>query len=578
LRDPHSEAETTIIPAVGGTWRRTGRLDHGQPSPDDADTVTLPVVSDGDSSGPSLGKASGGMIVATIVSKITGLARLLAISWVLGLSAVSDAYNAANSLPNQVYELLVGGVLTTVMVPVLVRARKDDSDGGEAYTQRLLSMATVALLIVTVLAVIATPLLTALVVNDSTGRSDPALATALAYLLLPQILFYGITALFSAVLNSRQVFAVTAWAPVVNNVVTLATFTLYALLPGEMTLNPARMDDAHLLVLGIGSTLGVVLQALVLIPSVFRAGFRLRWRWGWDRRLSEFGGLVLWSLGYAVLAQIGVIVVSNVATAHVGFAIYQTVWQLNHFPYAVIGFSLITAILPRMSRAAAEHRTADVVDDLSLANRLCTVTMLPLSALMTVLGTPMGIALFSEGKGGSDAERLGIALAVAAFGVLPYAVTLIQLRVFYAMNDARTPTLIMLVMMAAKIALSLLAPSVLPFDDVVYGLNFADSLCFVVGWLVGEVWLRARLGPLGSGRLLRTFGKTLLASVAAGAAAFAVRSLISSLVPSAMAAAWLSLLLGGLIGAGVAVGALLVLRTQELQVAMARFGSVLGRR
>jgi putative peptidoglycan lipid II flippase len=578
LRDPHSEAETTIIPAVGGTWRRTGKLDHGQPPPDEADTVILPVVSDGDSSGPSLGKASGGMIVATIVSKITGLARLLAISWVLGLSAVSDAYNAANSLPNQVYELLVGGVLTTVMVPVLVRARKDDSDGGEAYTQRLLSMATVALLIVTVLAVIAAPLLTALVVNDSTGRSDPALATALAYLLLPQILFYGITALFSAVLNSRQVFAVTAWAPVLNNVVTLATFTVYALLPGEMTLNPVRMDDAHLLVLGIGSTLGVVLQALVLIPSVFRSGFRLRWRWGWDRRLSEFGGLVLWSLGYALLAQIGVIVVSNVATAHVGFAIYQTVWQLMHMPYAVIGFSLITAILPRMSQAAAEHRTTDVVDDLSLANRLCTVTMLPLSALMTVLGTPMGIALFSEGKGGSDAERLGIALAVAAFGVLPYAVTLIQLRVFYAMNDARTPTLIMLFMMAVKVALSLLAPSVLPFDAVVYGLNFADSLCFVVGWLVGEVWLKARLGPLASGRLLRTLGKTLLASVAAGAAAFAVRALISSLVPSAMAAAWLSLLLGGLIGAGVAVGALLVLRTQELQVAMARFGGVLGRR
>jgi putative peptidoglycan lipid II flippase len=573
-RDPLSEADTVIIPAVGAP--RPGRPAFGgeRPPLSEADTVTLPAVVD-EPAGPSLGKASGLMMVATVISKITGMARLLVIAWVLGLAAVGDAYNAANTLPNQIYELFVGGVLTTVLVPVLVRARKDDRDGGEAYTQRLLTMATVALVVVTVLAVVSAPLLIQLVVNDSTGRADPALATALAYLLLPQILFYGLSALYSAVLNAKNIFAVTAWAPVLNNVVALATFGAYALLPGEITLNPVRMDTAHLLVLGIGSTLGVAVQSFVLIPPLLRSGFRFRMRWGWDRRFTEFGTLMGWTLAYVGVSQIGVVVVSNVATAHVGYTIYTTVWQLMHMPYAVIGYSLITAILPRMSSAAAEQRTSDVVDDLSLANRLCSVTMLPLSALLTVLGTPIGIALFSLGRGAADADRLGITLAVAAFGVLPYAVTLIQFRVFYAMNDARTPTMIMLIMTAVKIGVSLLAPVVLSSDHVVYGLNFADSAMCVVGWVAGEVWLRAKLGPLASRRLLRTLGKTLVASVAAGAAAWAVQWLVSSVLASPMLAAWLSMVVGGLVGAGVALLVLLLLKTEELRAVAGRFGRVL---
>lgn len=574
-RDPLSEADTAIIPAVGGWQPPPPGFERGRPPVGESDTVPIPAVTDDGTDGPSLGKASGSMMVATVVSKITGMARLLVIAWVLGLAAIGDAYNAANTLPNQIYEFFVGGVLTTVLVPVLVRARKDDRDGGEVYTQRLLTMATVALLGVTALAVLSSPLLIQLVVNNSTGRADPGLATALAYLLLPQILFYGLSALYSAVLNAKNVFAVTAWAPVLNNLVALATFGIYALLPGETTLNPARMDNAHLLVLGVGSTLGVALQSFVLIPPMLRSGFRFRMRWGWDRRFTDFGRLVAWALAYVGLSQVGVVVVTNVATAHVGYTIYNTVWQLMHMPYAVIGYSLITAILPRMSRAAAEQRTSDMVDDLSLANRLCSVTMLPLSALLTVLGTPIAVALFSVGKSGADADRLGVALAVAAFGVLPYAVTLIQFRVFYAMNDARTPTMIMLIMMAVKVALSVLAPVVLPFDQVVYGLNFADSACFVVGWVVGELWLRSKLGPLASRRLLLTLGKTLVASVAAGLAAWAVQWLVSGLVSSTILAAWLSMLVGGLVGVGVALLVLLLVKTEELQAVTAPFGRVL---
>jgi putative peptidoglycan lipid II flippase len=583
LSDPHGEAETTIIPAVAGPSSLFGEIG---PPPSDADTVTLPAVIDdhptdpglgSPTPDPSVGKASSSMMVATVVSKVTGMARLLVVAWVLGLAAVSDAYNAANTLPNQIYEFFVGGVLTTVLVPVLVRARNSDKDGGEAYAQRLMTMASAALLVVTTLAVVASPLLVDLVVNDSSNQADPGLATALAYLLLPQILFYGMSALFSAVLNARNRFATAAWAPVLNNVVALATFAVYAMLPGRITLNPAHMDTAHLLVLGIGSTAGVFLQSAVMIPPLLRSGFRFRMRWGWDSRFAGFGRLMMWTLAYMVLSQVGVVVVSNVATAHVGYAIYTTVWQLMHMPYAVIGYSLITAILPRMSRAASQNRTEDVVNDLSLANRLCSVTMLPLSGVLTVLGTPVALSLFSVGRGAGDAHRLGVTLAVAAFGILPYAITLIQFRVFYALNDARTPSLIMAVMMVVKVALTLLAPVVLPFSSVVYGLNFADSACFLVGAVVGEVWLRAKLGPLGSARLLRTLGKSLAAAVVGGAAAWVVQWLVSSTVSAAMLSAWLSMVIGGIVGMGVAVLVLLVLKAEEMRAVTARLGGILRR-
>lgn len=521
----------------------------------------------------SVGRATGSMAIAGLASKITGFARNLVIAWVLGLSMAADAYNAANTLPNQVYELLVGGVLTSVLVPVLVRAHHDDEDGGVAYTQRLLTMTTVVLLAITVLAVLAAPALTALVVDNSTGRANPALTTAFAYLLLPQILFYGISALLTATLNARHVFGVTVWAPVLNNIVLLLTFGIYPLLPGQLTVNPVRMDNAQLLELGIGSTLGVLIQAMVLLPALTRSGFRFRPRWGWDRRFTEFGRLAAWTIAYALLAQIGVVVVSNIATANGGLTIYNNVWLLVQLPYGVLGFALITAILPRMSRAAAEGRIPAIKEDFSLASRICATAMLPMSALMTVLGPSLGVALFSIGQSRGDAGKLGIALAVAAFGMLPYTITMLQLRVFFAMKDTRTPTLIMVGMMAVKIVLSLLAPVVLSPDNVVYGLTFANSSAFILGWIVGEICLRRRLGDLGGRRVAVTLVRSVLAALAAAAVALLIRLPL----PSGPFGAWLALVFGGVLGLVTASLVLAWLRSPEQQAIARRIGRILLR-
>jgi putative peptidoglycan lipid II flippase len=529
------------------------------------------------SAGPSIARATGSMAIATLVSRVTGFGKLILLASLLGLSVkgINDSYTLANTLPNKIHEFLIGGVLTSVAVPVLVRAQHDDRDSGLAYTQRLVTMTVVWMGIGTVLAVAATPLVTWLYVDSSHGTADPALVTAFGYLLLPQIFFYALTALLQAILQAKHVFAVTTWAPVVNNVIVLATGLAYFLAPGEISLDPVRMGEPKLLILGIGTTLGIVAQVGVMVPALYRSGFRWRWRWGIDERLKSFGGLAVWVLGYVAIAQFGVLVIDRVSTAaaHGSVTIYNYTWLLVVMPYGVLGFALLTAILPRMSASAADGDYAAVVRDLSLGNRYSTVMLGPISALMIVLGPEIGLALFSYGTSSpAEATRLGLTLTISAFGLLPYTITLLQSRVFYAMQDARTPTLIMGVMVVVKIPLSYACPLVLAPEHVVFGLAFVNSLSFVLGAIAGQLWLRARIGALGTPRILLTMGKTAMASVWGAAATLAVVELLHASVPgSRQALAWPILAVGALVGLVATFGVMAVLRVEELRPVLSRF-------
>ncbi|GAA2334624.1 murein biosynthesis integral membrane protein MurJ [Saccharopolyspora halophila] len=554
-----------------------------EPGPDQAaeqaveQTTVIRPVSPGK---PSLLKASGSMAIATLISRITGFLWKLMLASVVGFGVINDSFTVANTLPNSIFELLVGGVLTSVVVPVLVRSQKSDEDGGLRFKQQLMTLAVVVLGLGTLIAVVCAPLLTWVFVTDS-DASNMDLVNVLAYLLLPQIFFYGISALAGAILQAKQAFSPPAWAPVVNNMVVIATIGVYWALPGEMTVNPVSMTDAHVLTLGVGVTLGVFSQALIQVPAMRSTGFRWGWKWGWDSRLSEFGGLALWMLGYVAVSQVGLIALSRVAFgADAGaWSIYNYVWMLLQLPYGVIGFSIMTAILPRMSAAAADADYAKVIDDLSLGNRLSTVSLMPISALMTALGVPLALSLFALRGSTGSATTLGIALAVSAFGVLPYALTLMQMRTFNALSDARTPTLIMVVMTVAKVLLAVVVAWTLPHETVVYGLTFVNSATFVVGWLVGEMWLRHRLGPLGSSRFLKTLGKSLIASTIGGFAAWGVSQGIDALIPGPAGAGtgWLQLLAGSAVGFAVIFGVMSILRVAELQPAIGRVTGLLRR-
>ncbi|MCO1579450.1 murein biosynthesis integral membrane protein MurJ [Crossiella sp. SN42] len=533
---------------------------------------------------PSLAKASGSMAIATLASRITGFLSRIVLVVVVGSGVITDSYQVGMTIPLQVYELLLGGVLTSIIVPLLVRAEKEDADGGEAYIQRLLTMAPVILLAATVVMMLAAPLLTTIYVDGSSGKAHPELATAFAYLLLPEIVFFGLGALFTAILNSRGVFGLPAWAPVFNNLVVLVTLGVYLLVPGDPTINPLAMSDPKLLVLGIGTTLGIVVQALVVLPAMRRAGIRFKWRWGWDRRLTEFGGLALWMVFYVVLGLAGVIVVTRIATAAVpgSMTAYNFAWQLFQLPYGILGFSLLTAIMPRMSKAAADNDVRGVVADLSLGSRLLTTMLLPLSAGMTVLGSQLGVALFFYGANTLDkAQQIGTTLAVSAFGLVPYAITMMQLRVFYAMKDARTPAMLQLLTVAVKIGLSVLCVQVLDEHTMVLGLAFVNSMSFLVGAVAGNIWLRVRLGRLETGRLGRTFGLTVIGSLLGALSVVLVHTATLEFAPlgtSPRVIAWIVVVVGGLLGLAVAFGSMMLLKVTELNPAMSRITRLLRRR
>ncbi|MBM7771021.1 putative peptidoglycan lipid II flippase [Actinokineospora baliensis] len=526
---------------------------------------------------PSLAKASGSMAIATLVSRITGFGWKMVMAWLIGINVATDSFTIANTLPNIIFELLLGGVLASIVVPLLVRSQSDD-DGGAEYTNRLLTVGLTGLAVGTLLAVAAAPLFTAVYVDDSTGKANPELVTAFAYLLLPEILFYGLFALLSAILQAKHVFGPTAWAPVVNNLVILATLVTYWALPGDISLDPVRMGDPKLLVLGIGTTLGIVVQAVVLLPALRRIGFKFRWTWGIDARLREFGGLALWILGYVAISQVGMVITQRVLTvaASGGVSIYSNAWLLFQLPYGVIGVSLLTAILPRMSKAAADGDTQKLVDDLSTGSRLSAVMLIPISAVLTIIGASLGVALFGAGEAGIEqSQRLGHALAFSAFGLLPYALVMLQLRVFYAMKDARTPTLIMVVMTVVKIPLLYMCGALVRPDQVVIGVLLVNSLTFVVGAVLGQMWLWVRLGNLHSKKIVRVIAVCVLAGAVGGGAAWGLSLLLPEV--DSLVTAWVSVVVLGPVACLVAFGVLVALKVPELKPATSRITRLVRR-
>ncbi|WP_019812665.1 murein biosynthesis integral membrane protein MurJ [Saccharomonospora saliphila] len=562
---PYDELATRMMPRI-----------TSEPIGERLPEVQLDEPEDEPKKGPSLAKASGRMAIATLTSRITGFAWKVMLAWVATLGVLYDSFTVANTLPLIINELLLGGVLTSVVVPLLVRSQ-DDEDGGQAYTQRLLTLALTVLGAGAVVSTACAPWLTALLMEDN-GDANPQLATWFAYLLLPGLLFYGMFAVLSAILNAKQIFGPAQWAPVINNLVIFATIGAFALVPGDPTVVPTRMTDPQVLVLGIGVLTAMVAQALFLVPALRRSGFVFRWRWGIDDRLKEFGGLAAWILGYVAVSQIGMVVNTRVLTggAAGGPSIYSNAWLLFQLPYGVIGVSLLTALMPKMSRAAADSDHRKLVGDLSYGSRLTTLMLLPVSTVMAVAGPSIGVALFALGRGSvDDAERLGQALAVSAFGLVPYALVMLQMRVFYAMKDSRTPTLIMVVMTAVKIPLLYLASAILHPVQVVLGVMMVNSLVFVVGAVMGQVWLWVKLGNLRSKRVL---GVILFTVVASGLGALAA-ALVGMLVPDlgSIATAWVKLVLQGIVGIGVSFGVLVALRIDELSPVTRRLSGLLRR-
>ncbi|CAB0867487.1 murein biosynthesis integral membrane protein MurJ [Corynebacterium diphtheriae] len=504
----HKQPEVAV--AAVDTSVAVAVAEEAAKEPAEAATAAAPVASESDAQETSdndVVRSTGSMAIATLVSRITGFLRTVLITTTLG-GAVASAFNTGNTLPNLITEIVLGAVLTSLVVPVLVRAEKEDPDRGEAFIRRLFTLASTLLIAVTIIAVVSAPWLSRLMLR-SDGKVNLFQTTSFAYLLLPQIYFYGIFALLMAVLNTKQIFKPGAWAPVANNVITIVVLVAYMLLPGEIDPDaPSKVTDPHVLLLGLGTTLGVVVQLLIMIPPIRRAGVSLKPLWGIDARLKQFGGMALAIIVYVAISQWGYIITTRIAShADAGAPnIYQQHWLLLQVPYGIIGVTLLTAIMPRLSRNAADGDDKAVVRDLVVGSKLTFIALIPIVVFFSAYGERIGVGLFAYRRFDVEsASILGLTLAYSAFTLLPYALVLLHLRVFYAREEAWTPTFIIAGITGTKVVLSMLAPLVASDPSrVVILLGAANGFGFVSGALIGAMLLRRKLGNLGSREVTKT--------------------------------------------------------------------------
>jgi putative peptidoglycan lipid II flippase len=533
----------------------------------------------------SVARNSAVMAAGSMVSRVTGLLRTAAIGAAIGSLAVADDYTLAITLPSMVYELLVGGVLSSVIVPVLVRARRRDDDGGQAYAQRLLSLAAICLAAATLLAVASAPVMTAILANHRTVPADRDLITNLARLILPTIFFYGMAALFGALLNTRGHFAAPGWVPILNNLVVIATAGTFMLLPTvTRPPHPESITVYQLLVLGLGTTLGIVVQTAGLWPALRRVGFR--WKWRFDFRklgLGELGRMSAWMLMFVVVSQAGVLAVFNIAKragdhAGPGPAIFNNAFLIFMMAHGIVAVSIITALMPRMSAAAADARHRDLTAQLSTGIRLSAVILIPTTLAYLVLGRPLAVTILDwRDYGHGRALATGTVIAVAGLGLIPYAVMQLQQFAFFALRDTRTPALINIPIVALRVGVDVVFYLLLPAASVAAALMGGSTISFVVGALVSFWLLRRRLGLLGMAQVVTVLIRLAIAAVLAAVPAFLIVYGLLHTMGDGKIASLLQLVVGGVALLAGYLALAHVLRVREVSELITMIRGRLGR-
>jgi len=509
-----------------------------------------------DAESSSLLRSSGVMAMGTIASRITGFVRSAILIYAIGTHDLGNAYNLANTIPNIVYNLALGGILTSVVVPLLVSAAKRDRDRGEAYDQRIFTLGVLALGGITVVATAAAEPIARLYAGNIGTPAAYHLTVIFAYFFIPQIFFYGVSSLAGAILNARGSFAAPMWTPVINNVVVILVGLAFMVTAG-VNRTPENITAAQVQLLGIGTTLGIVLQTAGLIPSLRRVGFRWHPRHDFRRaEVSEIGRMSGWMFGYVLTTQIAFLVTARVANAAgarlsaqaagAGFAAYSNAYMLFQLPYAIVGISVITALLPRMSAHASERRYRLVSADFSTAARVASVLVVPAALVLAVLGTPLAEGVFGYGSTSiASARSVGEIFAVFSLGLLPYMLFQLQLRVFYAMHDSRTPALISVVTMAINITANLVALAVLPPQHVVAGLGAGFGVANVVGTVIAWRVLSRRVGGLDGRRVGSALVRMNAAAIPGVIFAIAVSVMVGAVIPGGRIAALVTVALGG---------------------------------
>jgi putative peptidoglycan lipid II flippase len=527
------------------------------------------------------------MAAGTAASRVLGFVKAALLVAALGSgSRQADMFAFANVIPQAIYLLLAGGVLNTVFVPQIVRAMQTDEDGGEAYTNRLITLGMSAIGVIAIAATLLAPVIMGVYLDDR--WKVPALAPQydsiimLAYFCLPQIFFYGLTVMLGQVLNARGKFGPMMWAPVLNNVVGIAAIGLFMII-WHGNRNTGGAFSAHqIMLLGLGATLGIVAQSLVLIPFVRSIGFHFRPRFDFrNSGLGRAGKVAKWTVGYMIVTQLALIVVSRLASRAVpegvgaGWNVYQNANLIFMLPHSLITVSLVTAMLPETSRMVVAGRLGAARDEVVRTMRLTVTALLPASVAFIALSFPIAQVLFGHGAGQKHWDFIAWTLLAFGIGLVPFTLQYVCLRAFYALEDTRTTFFVQILIAGVNVVAALLL--VLPVNKTAWvapGLALAYSSAYVIGLGVSFHQLGKQLPGLSGGEIARHCVRVFIAVAPAGLVAFAISWGFAQWSTSFLARV-LALVAAGVVAVGIYLGLARVLHIREINQII---GTVLRRR
>lgn len=479
-------------------------------------------------------KSSAFMALGTLLSRITGLIRGLLTVAVLGTALLGDTYNVGNTTPNIIYNLLIGGALTAVFVPQIIRSFRDE-DGGSAFVSKLVSLIGTLIFVVTVIAMILAPVLVSLYAPTFQGRARD-ITIAFTWYCLPQILFYGLFGILGQVTNAKERFGPMMWSPIANNLVVIALFGYFLSLSEDFEVG--TITDQQVMVLGIGTTIGIAIQAFILLPYIKGSGLVLKFRLDWrNSGLGKSIRLGSWTLLSVLASQIGFLVTVNLATRSglsainsgieygAGYTPYANAYLILMLPHSIATISIVTAVLPRLSVFVIDKRLSDFSAQIRHALRLVAIISVPAAFVFFAFGTLIGQSLYFSIDEDS-ATYLGKVLAGFAFGVIPLSMNLVGIRALNAFENTKYQFFSTLVTNIVAIALSLLAFKLLDPADVVVGLAIAFAISYWLGLFVTDFLLSKFVGSLLLARELVFYLKVALVAGVAVALASLTRQIV----------------------------------------------------
>jgi putative peptidoglycan lipid II flippase len=514
-------------------------------------------------------RSSVPVAVGTALSRLTGMVRLAAMAYALGFDRLTDSYNLANTTPNIVYELLLGGVLSATLVPIFVDYREK---GDEESVSAVVSMVAIALVVLTGLGIIVAPAVVRLYtlrLSDATAAAQQQVATDLLRMFMPQMFFYGITAIATALLNAHRRFAAPAVTPVFNNLLVTAIFlALPHLAKGPLTLQSIRGDWGILALLGFGTTAGIAAMALPLLPALKRAGIRIRPvfkpRHPAVRKVVRLSG---WTAGYVAVNQVAlwaVLVLANGTKG--GISIYQGAYIFFQLPHGLVAVSLMTTITPELAETVARKEFAGFRRNFAMGLRLMTLVILPASLGLVVLARPV-VSLLLQ-RGALTATQAGVTadcVALFSVGLLPFSMYLYALRGFYALHDTRTPFFLNLWENTINVAV---AVALYPLFGV-QGLAFSFSVAYGVAAVIALRSLAGRTDGLG----IDLRGRQVLARVTVASVVMTLAVRLAVVVVPGRPPALVEATVGIAVGVAVYVAALSAMRVREIAEIMRRLRS-----